>query len=384
MKRVIIGDTHVGARGSNPAVRNFIDRWFRYCFSKMQELGITEYIQTGDFYDVRKSMNGFDMEWIINSYIPLHKKYGVRGTYIDGNHDIPYRESNQVSWVQVLEMLCPSHIKRIDDPEQLGEILFLPWINEENVERTKQALEASQAKYCVGHLELGGFKMYSGSVCEESRFNISAVDFKKFQKVLSGHFHTMSEEGNIKYVGTPYPLTWQDYQDAENNLRGFHIFDDETGELEFIPNPENVKTFFKIFVYDYNQIKTDDYQLSIHKNPQKLEEEFGLKDKIVKVVVLNRDSIKHYQDFVNAIRQCKTIDTTFIDQTVSGEGENTPVSSSGDGSPSQTELEVQTDILQVLMERVEKTNEITDELKPNAKTTIKEVYDVAKVSKGLL
>jgi len=44
----------------------------------------------------------------------------------------------------------------------------------------------------------------------------------------------------------PYQITWSDYQDS----RGFHIFDTETRELEFIVNPYEM--FYKINYDDEN------------------------------------------------------------------------------------------------------------------------------------
>ena len=35
--------------------------------------------------------------------------------------------------------------------------------------------------------------------------------FKRFEKVLSGHFHKKSDDGHIYYLGTQYEMTWSDY-----------------------------------------------------------------------------------------------------------------------------------------------------------------------------
>ena len=45
-------------------------------------------------------------------------------------------------------------------------------------------------------------------------------------------------------MGCPYELTWSDYQDP----KGFHIYDTETRQLEFIRNPYSM--FNKVFYND--------------------------------------------------------------------------------------------------------------------------------------
>lgn len=65
-----------------------------------------------------------------------------------------------------------------------------------------------------------------------------------YKRVFTGHFHTRSHEDNIFYLGSPYEYTWSDYDDP----RGFHIFNTDTDELEFIVNPN--KMFHKIYYDD--------------------------------------------------------------------------------------------------------------------------------------
>ena len=111
----------------------------------------------------------------------------------------------------------------------------------------------------MGHLELNGFEMYKGAVCETG---LDLKEFSKFDMVLSGHFHHRSSSNNIYYLGAPYEITWSDYQDP----KGFHIFDTQTRELEFIENPFNM--FYK-FMYNDSDMKIedlDDIDLSTYEN----------------------------------------------------------------------------------------------------------------------
>ena len=70
---------------------------------------------------------------------------------------------------------------------------------------------------------------------------------------FSGHFHHKSDNGNVYYLGNPYQITWSDYKDP----RGFHIFDTETRELEFIKNPYEI--FHKIY-YDDEKTTLEEIQ----------------------------------------------------------------------------------------------------------------------------
>ena len=71
--------------------------------------------------------------------------------------------------------------------------------------------------------------------------HVRIIEFKRFEKVISGHFHKKSDDGHIYYLGTQYEIMWSDYN------KDFHIFDTETRELERIENPLKI---FKKFMYD--------------------------------------------------------------------------------------------------------------------------------------
>lgn len=376
MKVAIIGDKHIGARGSNPAVRDFIGRWCEYAFEDMHKRGITKYIQLGDAFDARRHLNGMDYEFLEETFIPLHEKYNIQGDYIDGNHDLPYKETNKTSWVSLLQHMAPDYIHRYNSPTDTPFGLFLPWICQANAEDSLKAITESKAPYCFGHLELGGFDMYKGSTCEESRFNLNAGHFSHFKHVFSGHFHTKSTKGNITYVGTPYPLTWQDYADAEANERGYHILDLVTGEVEFVPNPEHVKTFFKVLTYDWNELQLDEKLQLQFKSVSELEETIGVKDKIVKVIVTNVGNAKHYKDFVDAMRKCCTIDVTYVNMTVSEVGGDSGAGEGGEQTDDTKPLDVTTDVVKILSDRVDEGT-LGDSDKSAAKELIVESYEAA-------
>ncbi len=92
----------------------------------------------------------------------------------------------------------------------------------------------------MGHLEIKGFEMHNGHMNEHGT---EKSVFKRFEKVMSGHFHKKSDDGHIYYLGTQYEMTWSDYKCP----KGFHIFDTQTRELSRI---ENDNTIFKKIIYN--------------------------------------------------------------------------------------------------------------------------------------
>ena len=95
---------------------------------------------------------------------------------------------------------------------------------------------------------------------------------EKYSKVLSGHFHAKQTKGNVHYLGTQYQLTFSDL----NEKKGFHVFDTDTAELEYIENPRRL---FHSFVYDDELIDAMKYMKADYSE---------YKDKFVKVFVANK------------------------------------------------------------------------------------------------
>ena len=101
----------------------------------------------------------------------------------------------------------------------------------------------------MGHLELNGFEAHRGYIMDHGA---ATSPYRKFDKVFSGHYHQRSTRENITYLGNPYQIYWNDY----NCKRGFHIFDTETKELEFIPNPYEI--YSKIY-YNEDQLNSSKF-----------------------------------------------------------------------------------------------------------------------------
>ena len=191
-----------------------------------------------------------------------------------GNHDVAYKNTLEVNSPNLL-LKGYDNIKIYDEFETVDfdgiKVDVVPWICDENEADIFSKIKDSKAQICFGHFEISGFEMDKGNVCE---VGIDKQALSKYDIVLTGHFHHKSNDGNITYVGTPYEMTWADF----NDTKGFHIFDTDTRELEFIKNP------FSMF----HKIPYDDGQSDFESWKQY---DFGsLKDTYIKVVVLNKQN----------------------------------------------------------------------------------------------
>jgi len=282
MKILLITDQHFGVRNDN---LHFVEHYRRY-YSKivipfLKASGIKEIINLGDTFDKRRSINYMSLEAAKEMWFDPVKELGCKMTALVGNHDIYYKNTLRINSPD--ELLGGYDIDVIDQPTTRNydgtDILLLPWICDENYERTLRSITESTAPICMGHLELNGFEAHPGHVMENG---IDMNIFKKFTKVFSGHYHTKSNKENCYYLGNPYQLYWNDYAQK----RGFHVFDTETLKTTFYRNPFD--TFYKLY---YN-------------NGVDIPDKAELKGTFVKLIVEDKGD---YSKFDYAVRKLQDI-----------------------------------------------------------------------------
>jgi len=222
-------------------------------------------------------------------FIDRLSKYDVH--IIAGNHDVFYRSTNKINALQLLiNDSCNVYIEPTEIVVEQVPVLLLPWINQENHQRSMDAINTTRSDLCFGHLEIAGFEMFKGAVCDHG---LTHSIFNKFDMVLSGHFHHKSSRSNIHYLGSPYQMTWSDY-DFD---RGFHVMDLSTRQLKFIRNPSSM--FWK-FVYD-------DALDSIEHMTQKIEGA-RLEGKICKIDVINKHNPYQFDVILDKISSSTPFD----------------------------------------------------------------------------
>lgn len=240
MKIALITDTHFGARGDSEVFHDFFERYYRgHFFPELRARGIEQVIHLGDAFDRRKYSNHYTLsrckEYFFQQFARFGTSLGAKLDLIVGNHDIFHKNTLHPNTGElVIGNVSIYNVSIIDHPTYRIydglKVLLIPWICEENQADTFKLMRETNATVLFGHLELKGFEMYKG-IPQETGLNVD--EFLPFDLVCSGHYHTKSKRGNIHYLGCPYEMTWSDYGDP----KGFHVFDTETLELEFVENP---------------------------------------------------------------------------------------------------------------------------------------------------
>ena len=283
MKVAIITDTHWGARNDSLAFVDFFEKFYTNVFiPTLDEKEITTVLMLGDTFDRRKYTNHVSLHHAKRIFFTPLEERGIRIHMLVGNHDTAYKNTNEVNSPDLL-LVEYGNIDVISKPETIvvdgTPICMMPWICPDNYQESIDHMATTKADICMGHFEIAGFAMYRGM---ESHDGLAKEMFERFDMVFSGHYHHRSSDNHIHYLGNPYELTWQDY----NDTRGFHLFDLETRGLEFIANPYRM---FERIEYDDKEVEPIDLDT------------LDLAQKYVKLVVVNKTDFYKFDKFIQKL-----------------------------------------------------------------------------------
>lgn len=307
-KIAILGDLHLGVRNDNVSVRNAHLRYLSevfipYCLAN----NIENIIQVGDVFDRRKYTNHITLYHWEKKFFNVLQQHDIKFYMILGNHDIVYKNTLEINAPELMLASKYSNIELISEPCQKliagFDFLFLPWICESNEEQTLNAIKNSTTAYAIGHLELAGFEMQRGQISDHG---MDANLFSNFDLVITGHYHHKSHIGNIFYIGTPYEMTWADYEDP----RGFFIFDTDTRLFSFEQN--KTPLFHKIYYDDSKAVLTDYTTVDLTM----------YKDTYVKLIVNNKSNPYMFDIYVERLEKNGVVDLQIIDTSLNLTFEN--------------------------------------------------------------
>ena len=294
MKIAILNDTHCGIRNSSEVMMEYQERFYRdVFFPYLKENGITKILHLGDYYDNRKFINFKALEHNRQIFLEVLRKEKIHMDIISGNHDVYYKNTNDLSALKELLGHYMEEVRIIEKPMVVNydglDVALVPWINSENEEETLRFLQGCKAPVCGAHLELSGFEMQAGIICDHG---MSPDLFKRFETVLSGHYHTKSSSGNIHYLGSQMEFFWSDAHDP----KFFHVFDTDTRELTPV---QNTVTLFEKVYYD----DTGKTPWAV-KSPMVMDIRH-LDNKFVKVIVVNKSDPRTFELFIDRINSRK-------------------------------------------------------------------------------
>jgi len=255
-------------------------------FPYLLENDIKQIVHLGDYYDNRKTINFKALNHNRKIFLDKLREYGITMDVILGNHDTYYKNTNSLNSLKELLGHYMNEVNIITEPTVMNydglKIAMIPWINSENEKDTLNFIQNCDAPFVGAHLELSGFDMAKGMPCHDG---MSPEHFRKFEMVLTGHFHTKSQNENIYYLGSQMEFFWNDC----NDKKYFHILDTKTRELEPVHNP--ITIYEKIY-YDGDKI-------------DKLKDLRYLDGKFVKLIVVNKGDPIEFEKFVDRVQNQK-------------------------------------------------------------------------------
>jgi len=298
MKIALINDIHFDARSSAIWMQDYQKKFYdTIFFPYLKANNIKVVLNGGDTFDDRKEINILSLRKSKRMFFDPLKAAGIKMYMIPGNHDVHFKNVNDVSSINEL-LTSYDNIEIIEEPKTLKfeevNITMLPWLNNSNYHDFMRYVQKDNAEFLYGHLELAGFEMHSGI---KNEHGMDRALFKKYKEVWTGHFHQPSEQDNIKYLGAPTEFSWADY----GCPRGFSVFDTDTQQVTFVRNPHTL--FEKIF-YDENTIDERSFPYNDYKG------------KFVQVHVSVKTDLKKYDKFIDTLYKVDTIDLVVYDTTL--------------------------------------------------------------------
>lgn len=286
MKLAVISDTHCGIRNSSDIFMEYQGKFYTdIFFPYLEEHGITDILHLGDYYDHRKFINFKALEHNRKCFLDVLRKKNITMTIIPGNHDVFYKNTNELCSLKELMGHYTDVVKICMEPTIVSydelDVALIPWMNANNYASTMEFVKTCKAPIVAGHFEFAGFDMYKGI---PNPHGMETNEFNRFETVLSGHFHTKSSRGNIHYLGSQMEFTWGDCDDSKY----FHVLETNTRKLTPVLNPYTLHT--KVM---YN----DD------KNDYSLFDVTTLDRQFVKVVVEKKGDYFGFDKFIDRIQE---------------------------------------------------------------------------------
>lgn len=207
MESILLTDTHMGIKNNSKV-------WLEITYNLFKEItdycvmnNITKIIHLGDWFNSRYTINVLSIE-LSYKIAKMLNDNGITLYIIKGNHDIYFKNKPRPHSLMLFDKY--DNVVVIEEPTEFDEEILCPW-GVIPIQTDKKIL--------MGHYEIGNIiTNASGHTLENTKLKIS--DFENFDMVFSGHFHTQSTTKNIKYIGSAFPMDFNDV----NDKRGYYHY----------------------------------------------------------------------------------------------------------------------------------------------------------------
>lgn len=238
-KIFLIGDLHLGIKNNSvewlQIQRDFLLDFFIKEVDKDFDPARDILVFEGDIFHSRESINVRVQNEAYEIFETLAKKF-KRGIFIIlGNHDVYYKDKNEVNSLKSLSHLSDD-IFVFEKPEILTvngnhSLLMLPWV--ENSDGLSKIINDHRdlCDYIICHADIQGVRFNKWTKVEHG---VEIKTLESYKRVYSGHIHHRQELKNIVYTGTPYQMDRGD----RDNTKGFYVLDATGSDLTetFIEN----------------------------------------------------------------------------------------------------------------------------------------------------
>ena len=203
--RILIADCHFGKKSAVPG------DILKVCLSLIEDCksrGIHKISVLGDLMESRSIISYKCLRDEVTYWLDECKKADIEIELLAGNHCFPFMDKRTPSNLRELDL---RGARIIDEITKEGQILWIPWLYPGEV------LDFKGIKVGLGHLAINGMKMSKTYIAD------CGIDAPTTTvQLYLGDFHLPQEEGNIRYLGAPVHLTWND----SNTDRHAVILDD--------------------------------------------------------------------------------------------------------------------------------------------------------------
>ena len=279
MKLLIFGDLHLGKKSSNSYFLDLDKKAIDLICQEVKQSGVEKIIFLGDLFHNRSESTPKTMV-VARQILDKLNNLGIPIVMILGNHCTYYNNTKDANYYRIFSGLF-KNITFIENIKEDGEFLYVGWIQIPE-EEAKYKEISKNFKWIFGHFEFKGSEMseYYKTTSGLENTNINSY-------IFSGHIHQRSHQGNLHYIGSPYPQTWSGRNRKDY---GYVLVNTETEEIKYVD----------LGLYYFNEYKLQKLLMRIKMDKEQIKREMlNSETKVIINVPLNEKQLADVKIFLN-------------------------------------------------------------------------------------